>query len=198
MCEVLSTWPHPLRRVMDREGLGRLLVTQKATVADAHDVYRSDNARASDWIMVGNHDTQPIWRVIERWRGTSEAETRAHFLTGLLEPVIENRQAFTKQLLEAPGRLATALFAELFASRANHVSIFFPDLLGYSETYNAPGTVSDANWSLRVAPDYQRQYAEDLLLERAMNLPRALAMALKADPERRANHGELITRLDSL
>jgi 4-alpha-glucanotransferase len=198
MCEVLSTWPYPLRRVMEREGLGRLLVTQKATVTDAHDVYRSDNAQARDWIMVGNHDTPPIWRVLERWQGTGELERRADFLTEILEPVIENRQDFSKQLRQAPGKLATALFAELFASRANHVSIFFADLLGYREIYNAPGTVSDGNWRLRIQPDYQRQYATDILSERALHLPRALALALKADRTRQANHQALITLLESL
>src|SRR5262249_18401054 len=57
LCEVLSTWPYPLRRVMEREGLGRLVVTQKANLDDPRDVYRSENARPADWIMVGNHDT---------------------------------------------------------------------------------------------------------------------------------------------
>src|SRR5207237_363058 len=77
MCEVLSTWPHPVRRVMDREGLGRLLVTQKATVADPADVYRSDNAEARDWIMIGNHRTPSLCRVIDRWRAVARSGPRA-------------------------------------------------------------------------------------------------------------------------
>src|SRR5205814_1901128 len=67
LCEVLSTWPYPLRRVMEREGLGRLCVTQKSNLDDARDVYRSENTRTCDWIMVGNHDTPPLWALVERW-----------------------------------------------------------------------------------------------------------------------------------
>jgi 4-alpha-glucanotransferase len=198
MCEVLSTWPYPLRRVMERAQLGRLLVTQKASVSDAHDVYRSDNARPCDWIMVGNHDTPPIWQLLDRWQGTRAAEERAQFLAQLLEPAIENRPGLVAQLVSSPGKLATALFAELFASRANHVSIFFADLLGYRQTYNLPGTVSDENWRLRLAPGYPHRYAQDLAAERAVSLPRALALALAADPARRIHYSELITRLLSL
>ena len=62
---VLSTWPFPLRAVMNRYGLGRFCVTQKGDLTRADDVYRSENATDRDWIMVGNHDTRPIWRVAE-------------------------------------------------------------------------------------------------------------------------------------
>jgi 4-alpha-glucanotransferase len=198
MCEVLSTWPYPLRRVMEREQLGRLLVTQKASISQSSDVYRSDNARPNDWIMVGNHDTPPIGQVLARWQGRGEEEERARFLSEILEPANQDREAFAKQLLTEPGLLMTAMFAELFASRARHVSIFFADLFGYHETYNQPGTISDANWTLRIAPDYARRYAEDIAAGRALALPRALALALAADPARRIQYRELITQLQTL
>jgi 4-alpha-glucanotransferase len=58
VCEVLSTLPTPLARVLASHGLGRFRVTQKAALADPHDVYRSENARPEDWGMVGTHDTR--------------------------------------------------------------------------------------------------------------------------------------------
>lgn len=198
LCEVLSTWPYPLRRVMEREGLGRLCVTQKAKLDDPNDVYRSENARPCDWIMVGNHDTPPLWAEVDRWHGTTTATRRAAYLAERLEPVPSARAAFAERLAASRGQLATAMFAELFASRARSVSIFFADLFGYTETYNRPGIVDGENWRLRVAPDYADEYARRLAGDepRALDLPRALALALKADLRRRQAHQELIARLE--
>ena len=92
------------------------------------------------------------------------------------------------------------MFAELFASPARSVSIFFADLFGYRETYNAPGTVSAENWRLRVAPDWASEYARDVASDdnpRALSLPRALAMAMRADPQKARVHEGLLLRLDA-
>src|SRR5262249_4337123 len=43
-CEVLSTMPLPLGRVLERHGLGRWRVAQKADLDDPADVYRAENA----------------------------------------------------------------------------------------------------------------------------------------------------------
>ena len=201
LCEVLSTWPYPLRRVMEREELGRLCVTQKANLDDPRDVYRGENTRPQDWIMVGNHDTPPVWALVDKWQDTPTAARRATHLAERLEPDAGSRAAFAASLRQSPGRLATAMFAELFASPARSVSIFMSDLLGYRETYNAPGTVSDANWSLRVAPDFAAEYARAVESDdnpRALSLPRALAMALRADPRRAARARGLLARLDAV
>jgi 4-alpha-glucanotransferase len=200
LCEVLSTWPYPLRRVMQREGLGRLCVTQKANLDDPRDVYRSENAQGCDWIMTGNHDTPPLWALADRWHGTLAAAQQARHLAERLEPEGAARASFAASLQASPGRLATAMFADLFASPAHSVSIFFADLFGYRETYNAPGTVHDGNWRLRVAPDFAAEYARDVASDnnpRALSLPRALAMALRADPARARIHEGLLLRLDA-
>ena len=42
------------------------------------------------------------------------------------------------------------------------------------------GTVSDANWSLRLPPDFARVHAERLARDAALDLPLALALALDA------------------
>ncbi|HET9598136.1 MAG TPA: 4-alpha-glucanotransferase, partial [Anaeromyxobacteraceae bacterium] len=83
-CEVLSTLPYPLRRVLDRHGLGRFRVTQKADLSRPDDVYRGENARPEDWIMLGNHDTRPMRAVAARWLADGTALAHARRLAARL------------------------------------------------------------------------------------------------------------------
>lgn len=170
LCEVLSTLPYPLGRVLDRYQLGRFRVTQKAGLDDPRDVYRSENAVPADWIMVGNHDTAPIWNVAERWVRDGTADAHARYLEDRLrQPVARD-----------PSSLARAKLAELFASPARHVFVWWGDLLGETEWYNRPGTVHGDNWSRRIPPDYRRVYAERVARGVAMDVRAAVAMALRA------------------
>ena len=183
LCEVLSTWPYPLRRVMETHGLGRFCVTQKARLDDPADVYRSENAGPADWIMVGNHDTRPIWQLVETWRATPGGgglAARAAYLAERLEPDVARRSAFAAELAADPLRLVEAQFADALASPARQVSVFFADLFGLKETYNQPGVVDEANWWLRVPSDYERFYRAQLASRRALNVPGALALALRS------------------
>jgi 4-alpha-glucanotransferase len=179
-CEVLSTLPYPVRRVLERHGLGRFRVTQKADLRDPRDVYRSENAAPADWIMVGNHDTEPLWARIEAWRGADALAERARYLAERLVPEPGGRAEFAARLERDPGLLAQAHFADLLAGPARHVFVFFTDLLGMREPYNRPGSVSPENWSLRVPSDYARLYRECAGELRALHLPTALALALRA------------------
>lgn len=169
LCEVLSTLPYPLQRVMQRHGLGRFRVTQKSSLVDASDVYRAENAEPPDWIMIGNHDTKPIWALVEEWHRAGALPARAAQLGARLgaQPA-------------SPSDVAQAMLAELFASPAENVMIFFSDLLGYPETYNRPGVISEDNWRLRVEPDFERAYQERRRAGRALDIKRALAVALSA------------------
>ena len=199
LCEVLSTQPHPLRRVLEQYGLGRFRVTQKADLTNPQDVYRGENAEPADWIMLGNHDTKPVWALVERWAQAGELQAQADYLAWRLHPEEAGREAFARRLVEEPGMLVQAKFAELFVSRARNVMVFFADLLGLQDTYNAPGTVSEENWSLRVPQDYRGEYAEKLREDGALNLPLALALALRAGGEpARTQHRQLITALELL
>jgi 4-alpha-glucanotransferase len=129
LCEVLSTMPYPLQRVLEQYGLGRFRVTQKADLTNPRDVYRAENAEPGDWIMVGNHDTRTLWQVAERWQ-EGEARAQADYLAWRLHPEEEGREDFARRLLEERGLLVQAKFADLFASRAENVMVFFTDLLG--------------------------------------------------------------------
>jgi 4-alpha-glucanotransferase len=196
ICEVLSTQPYPLGRVLARYGLGRFRVTQKANLRDPADVYRSENAAPRDWIMVGNHDTKPLWRIVREWYASGAAYEQADYLAARLAGD-EDASALASRIGQSPQALALAKVADLFASRARHVLIFMSDLLGYDEVYNAPGTVSDANWSLRVGPDFARDYADKVARGDALSLPRALAMALRSRGESFVReHQGLVDRLE--
>jgi len=77
--------------------------------------------------------------------------------------------------------------------------VFFTDLFGFLDSYNVPGTISDDNWSLRLAPAFERDYTDQLARGQALCLPRALAMALGGrGPEFRRAHAELIAELERL
>jgi 4-alpha-glucanotransferase len=171
ICEVLSTLPRPLRAVLERHGLGRFRVVQKANPVDPSDVYRVENAKPEDWVMAGNHDTPPIWAVVKTWSTSGKLEAWSSMVASQLD-----LQA--SSLAAESGLLVHAIFASMFASAAENVSVFFTDLFGLEQAYNTPGTVSDDNWSLRLGPDFERDYASRLAGGQALNLPLALAMAI--------------------
>jgi 4-alpha-glucanotransferase len=198
ICEVLSTLPFPLKCVLDRHQLGRFRVTQKADLHDPRDVYRSENAAPDDWVMVGNHDTPPIWSVVGGWGRSAALAARARHLAERLAPDASERGAFAERFAADPGLLTQALFADLFASPARNVLIFFSDLFGLEQIYNTPGSVSDENWALRLGPDYRERYLERLRRDRALNLPFALALAIRSRGRHPASsHRELLSRLDA-
>jgi len=171
-CEVLSTMPYPLGAVLAKYGLGRWRVAQKANLDDPTDVYRMENARPADWVMLGNHDTAPIFALIAEWTPEKRERWARHLAARLALRRPER--------LASPGFLANAMLAELLASRAENVSIFFADLFGYRERFNVPGVVSSENWSLRLPPDFDRLYAERRAREEALDLELAIELALAA------------------
>ena len=196
LCEVLSTQPYPLERVLHRHGLGRFRVTQKANLSDRRDVYRSENALEQDWIMAGNHDTPSIWHLAKKWQGTKEAQAQATYLAHKLSP--KDPEKLNCILSNDYRKLVHAKMSDLFLGQARNVMIFFADLFGLEESYNVPGTINDKNWALRVPANYKQQYEQDRRQGKALNLPCSLAMAIRAKPELAKAQNELINRLDEL
>ena len=97
-CEILSTQPYPLGRVMARHGLGRFRGTQKADLDRPDDGYRGENARPEDWIMVGNHDTRPIWVVARDWIESGASRQQAQYLASrLLAPDERERDVWVEK-----------------------------------------------------------------------------------------------------
>jgi 4-alpha-glucanotransferase len=164
--------PTPLAAMLGRYGLGRWRVTQKANLDLATDVYRSDNVTREDWVMLGNHDTPPILAVIRGWSPV-QRERWARHLTELLHLAEPAR-------LAGDGYLASAMLAELFVSRAENVSVFFADLFGYTERFNVPGLVDEANWTLRLAANFEQLHTDRLARGEALDLPLAVELAERA------------------
>ncbi len=179
VCEVLSTMPRPLAEVMRAHRLGRFRVTQKANLDQAGDVYRTDQAQPNDWVMIGNHDTPPIWRLLPDWVANGRLERYAAYLAErLCEPA--DRPRFVADCKASPGTLAQAMVADLLACGARHVQIFFHDLFGFSEPYNNPGTVSGDNWTLRVPLSRLSEHPRSARGRGALDIPLAVATALRA------------------
>ncbi len=173
-CEVLSTMPLPLGRVLARHGLGRWRVTQKANLDDPSDVYRTENVARADWLMLGNHDTAPVFSVIRGW-SPAQRETWARHLAARLR-LAQPRELASDRVL------ASAMLAELFVSRAENVSIFFADLFGYDERFNMPGVIDSANWTLRLPHDFEALHERKLQREHALDIPLAIELAVAAQP----------------
>lgn len=198
LCEVLSTLPYPLGQVITRHGLGRFRVTQKADLDNPADVYRSENARPEDWIMVGNHDTPPLWRLARDWIRDGQADRQADYLAQRLVHE-QQRSAFARELAADPRKLVHAKLADIFASPAAQVMIFFADLFGLEEDYNRPGVPDPDNWLLRVPHDYARHYPQAIARGEALNLPCVLVLALRAQgPAFAQQHEALIRHLQQL
>ncbi len=178
--EVLSTCPRPLREVLARHGLGRFRVTQKADPENPHDVYRTDRAEPADWVMLGNHDTAPIFDVIERWHRDGSLQARAAYLAARLVPDAAARARAAAEYCSSPFALAQAHLADLFVSDAEQVSIYFTDLFGEREPFNRAGVVHPDNWSLRLPADFAQAHAARVREQRALDPLAALAQALRA------------------
>lgn len=188
--EVLSTCPFPLYAVLEKHGLGRLRVIQKADPRPenkAH-VYRSENARPQDWLMTSTHDAPSIWQMSHSWFAPSPGKTpdasktlHAEYTAGLFYPVgSKDYQDLVKQLKANRGKMVQARVAGAFLSPGRHMIIPFNDLLGMETRINNPEEARIDNWTLRVPNDYKAQYTHALEQYSAINMPQALAMALAA------------------
>ncbi len=175
-CEVLSTLPYPVGRVMVKHELGRFRVTQKIDLVNPADVYRIENALPQDWIMLGTHDTPPIWQLAEKWCRGTEGLAWGKYLAQFLAPPTE-RAALAGEIAANAAKLVNSCFAAMLASQARQVVIFFPDLFGITTRYNEPGVVSDANWSLRLPSSFEEFYAAQLRSEKALHLQECLQFA---------------------
>ncbi|HEX4448276.1 MAG TPA: 4-alpha-glucanotransferase [Polyangiaceae bacterium] len=198
LCEVLSTSPFPLVEVLRRFGLGRFRVTQKADLANPRDGYRSENADPRDWIMVGTHDTPPLARVADGWLASDTAGRRAAYLAERLVLDPTERTSFAASLAQARGGrgpLVQAMFGDLLSSPARHVIVFMSDFLGLLDVYNRPGIINEDNWSLRIPDAFEREHAVNLAAGSAMDVPGALALALRARADTAA-YRDLASELD--
>ncbi|MET0385634.1 MAG: 4-alpha-glucanotransferase [Polyangiales bacterium] len=177
--EVLSTCPHPLRAVLARHGLGRFRVTQKANPGDVQDPYRTEHARPEDWLMLGTHDTPPIFPVAGRWLRDGSAHARAAYLAERLIAEPSERAAASNLFASSEHQLLRASLADLFGSGAQHVYIFIGDLFGEHEPYNRAGITHPDNWTARLPEDFEHVYHARVKEGRALDIVGAAKLALE-------------------
>ena len=196
VCEVLSTVPAPLAAVMERHGLGRFRVTQKADVTAPDDVYLPSAAEPPDWIMPATHDTPPLWDTCARW-STEVAAARLAYAVRRLAPDGAGAESLRAWFGASRARLAQAELALLFTGRARQVMVFVSDLLGETRVYNRPGTVHPDNWTLRVPPLFASLWDARARRAEAFDVAASLALALLApsDPALRRGRAALVRRV---
>lgn len=130
--------------------------------------------------MLGNHDTPTIWQVADRWLEEGVTRRQAEYLAMRLRIPAAEQTSWKERLAVDAGALVQAKSADLFVGPAQNIMVYFTDLLGGMESYNKPGTTNKDNWTLRISCDFKKIYREKLADDRALNIPKALAMALRA------------------
>jgi len=176
--EVLSTCPYPLSRVLERHGLGRFRVTQKANLRDPSDVYRTDRAQPNDWLMLGTHDTPPVFGLVHRWLADGSAQLQAAYLAERLIADPSQRQRARELFASSARALLTASLADLLSSGARNVYVFMGDLFGEAQPFNRAGIVHPDNWKFRLDPAFEQVYRERVERGAALDVASALHLAL--------------------
>lgn len=176
--EVLSTCPYPLRRVLERHKLGRFRVTQKADPNDPDDVYRTEHAAGEDWLMLGTHDTPPIYPLATAWLRDGTAQPRAAYLAQRLIADTSDHSTAATLIAASARNLLCASLADLFYSRAENVYVFVGDLFGEDEPFNRAGIVHADNWTARLPENFEQVYAARVRDGRALDIAAALRLAL--------------------
>ncbi|HSA06555.1 MAG TPA: 4-alpha-glucanotransferase [Candidatus Gastranaerophilales bacterium] len=194
ICEDLGTITNPVLEVMEKLGLSGLRVTSFVDPEDEEHPYRIKNAEPRHWVMIGSHDNDPLVSWVNELYEQKTIDQHAQILAEDLKP--SKLEEFKQELINNRKSFIKAKFAELFASSAENVQIFFADLFGMPERYNRPGTAGDENWSLRVPQKYECFYYEQVAAGEALNLPEALILAIESKGNKFVfKHQELVKKL---
>ena len=159
--------------------------------------YRIKHTEPQHWAMIGSHDNQPLMSWVDELYNTNTVYPHAENLSSDLKEA--HVQEFKNELMHNPQKFVTAKFAELFASPAENIQIFFADFLGSRERYNMPGTSGSENWSLRIPNSYECYFQEQIAKGEAVNLLEVLIMAIEAKGHKFAEkNNEVIERLKKM
>lgn len=194
ICEDLGTITAPVDAVMKKNKLSGIRMTQFVDPEVADHPYRIKHTESQHWAMIGSHDNQPLMSWVDELYSKNEVKPHAENLSSDLRE--SHVHEFEKQILSNPQKFIAAKFAELFASPAENIQIFFADFFGSRERYNMPGTSGSENWSLRIPNNYECYYQEQLSKGEAMNIPEVLIMAIEAKGHKFAEkHNDVIENL---
>ncbi len=162
VCEDLGTLTNPVAAVMEKYELQGMRLTQFVLPEKADHPYRCKNITENVWNMVGTHDNNPIAVWAESMINTHEGYLHAKNLVEDLFPEADNKDDIIVRLTQDKEYLTFVKLAEIFASKAKNVQIFFTDYFRINETYNTPGTSGDQNWSLRLPNNFEDMETIDL------------------------------------
>ena len=180
ICEDLGDRNLPTERVMKKLGLSGISVTQFD--------HRGAKAPEKNVIMIGSHDNSSFIEFInDLFNFKNDGNKKSRFLkkTKLLaedtapkDITLEEKKQYINELRTDKKKFLSAGFAELFASPAKRIQIFFTDFWGLGKTYNRPGT-THGNWSLRLGEDFENDYYRAASEGKAPNFPAATARSVR-------------------
>ena len=192
ICEDLGVVTKPVEKVMKKLGLGGISVTQFNM--------RGSSVARDNTIMLGSHDNQSFLEYTDdlfKNASLSDFFQKTEFLAEDTLPkgaTKAKRDKYLSKIRSDKKEFIAASFAELFASPAKRVQIFFTDLFGIAKTYNKPGT-NEGNWEVRLGGDFEQEYYKAASEGRAPNLARAIASAIRYRGMDKGNE-ELMKNLD--
>lgn len=196
ICEDLGDQTTPVKRAIENLGLTGLSVTQFG--------YSGADTPERNVIMLGAHDNQSYIEytndLFNRAGNLGEGRDRFIYKTHILgsDTVTPDKDVnqYREEIRHDKRKFLTASFAELFTSPAKKVQIFFTDFFGIGKTYNVPGAKKDC-WTLRLNSNYEDLYYKNLKEGLSVNLPEAIAIAIRRKGQEFSSaHEKLLRKLD--
>ena len=202
VCEDLGTLTYPVESVMKEFGLQGMRLTQFVKHENPEHPYRCCNIDERCWAMVGTHDNQPVSMWADDMINTHEGYLNVLNLVDDMFAEVQgkDRDDLIVKLTTDAKALMNVKLAEIFASKAANIQVFFTDFFGLKATYNTPGTSGDKNWSLRLPDNFEETYLNNICDNGlALNLPLILKMAIEARGSKFAlKHKNLLKDLQEL
>ena len=202
VCEDLGTLTFPVESVMKEYDLQGMRLTQFVKHDKPEHPYRCCNIVPRSWAMVGTHDNEPISMWADEMINTHIGYLNVVNLVDDMYAELEgkDRDDLIVKLTTDAKALMNVKLAEIFASKAENIQVFFTDFFGIKDTYNKPGTSGDANWSLRLPNNFEEVYLNNISEDGlALNLPLILKMAINArGTDFAKKHEKLLKELEKL
>lgn len=195
ICEDLGCITEPVKKVIQKLNLTGLTLTQFG--------YSGYDAPERNVVLIGSHDNQSFIEYTDGlFARASQGHDRERFMhkTHILgsDTVIPGKDVnqYREEIRRDKKTFMAASVAELFTSPAKKIQIFFTDFFGIGKTYNTPGAKKDC-WTLRLQSNYEDLYYENLKNGTAINLPQAIATAIRQKgTEFSSQHTKLLRKLD--
>ncbi len=195
ICEDLGTITPPVDKTMKDLKLSGIAVTEFD--------YRGRDTAPEKILMLGSHDntsflefTDTLFKSAETEGGKDRFTKKTQFLAEDTAPYGQNFDAYLNDLRQDKKKFISASFTELFTSPAKRIQVFFTDFFGIPKTYNTPGKRQGC-WTLRLPEKFEDLYYKNVKEGTALNLPEAIATAIRHKGEDFANNNkELLDNLD--